>query len=57
MPQIFPPAAVQKEGNRMGNQVVAGIVAEYNPFHNGHAHLIEAARAAGATHILSLIHI
>lgn len=30
----------------MGNQVVAGIVAEYNPFHNGHAHLIEAARAA-----------
>ncbi|WP_418709968.1 nucleotidyltransferase family protein, partial [Anaerotruncus massiliensis (ex Liu et al. 2021)] len=49
------PAAGQKEGNRMGNQVVAGIVAEYNPFHNGHAHLIEAARAAGATHIVAVM--
>ena len=39
----------------MGNQVVAGIVAEYNPFHNGHAHLIEAARAAGATHIVAVM--
>ena len=32
-----------------------GIVAEYNPFHNGHAHLIEAARAAGATHIVAVM--
>ena len=39
----------------MGNQVVAGIGAEYNPFHNGHAHLIEAARAAGATHIVAVM--
>ena len=38
----------------MGN--VIGIVAEYNPFHNGHARLIEQTRARlGAD--LSLIHI
>lgn len=34
---------------------VAGIVAEYNPFHNGHARLIEAARAAGATHVAAVM--
>lgn len=32
--------------------LVAGIIAEYNPFHNGHALLIEKARQAGATHIV-----
>ncbi len=30
----------------------AGIVAEYNPFHNGHAHHIEETRQLGATHIV-----
>lgn len=33
---------------------IAGIVAEYNPFHNGHAHHIERTRAdegGGATHV------
>ena len=25
-----------------------GIVAEFNPFHNGHKHLIDAVRKAGA---------
>ncbi len=39
----------------MAQMVVAGIVAEYNPFHNGHAHLIEATRAAGATHIVAVM--
>lgn len=38
---------------------VAGIVAEYNPFHNGHAHHIERTRAAdggcGATHIVAVM--
>ncbi len=34
---------------------VAGIIAEYNPFHNGHAALIEKARAAGATHIVAVM--
>ena len=34
---------------------VAGIIAEYNPFHNGHAVLIEKARAAGATHIVAVM--
>lgn len=29
----------------------AGIIAEYNPFHNGHAYQIEQTRKAGATHI------
>lgn len=30
---------------------VAGIVAEFNPFHGGHKYLIERTRAGGATHI------
>lgn len=34
---------------------VAGIVAEYNPFHNGHARLIEAVRAGGATHVAAVM--
>lgn len=39
----------------MEKKIVAGIVAEYNPFHNGHAHQIEATRAAGATHIVAVM--
>lgn len=35
--------------------LTAGIIAEYNPFHNGHALLIEKARAAGATHIVAVM--
>lgn len=31
---------------------VAGIIAEYNPFHNGHAAQIAATRAAGCTHVV-----
>lgn len=34
---------------------VAGIIAEYNPFHNGHAELIRMAREAGATHIVAVM--
>ena len=38
---------------------IAGIVAEYNPFHNGHAHHIERTRAADgacrATHIVAVM--
>lgn len=34
---------------------VAGIIAEYNPFHNGHAQLIEKARREGATHIVAVM--
>ncbi len=34
---------------------VAGIIAEYNPFHNGHAHHIAATREQGATHIVSVM--
>lgn len=30
----------------------AGIIAEYNPFHNGHAYHIEQTRLSGATHIV-----
>ncbi len=35
--------------------LVAGIIAEYNPFHNGHAMLVEKARAAGATHVVAVM--
>lgn len=34
---------------------VAGIIAEYNPFHNGHAHHIAAVRVSGATHIVAVL--
>ncbi len=30
---------------------IAGIIAEYNPFHNGHALMIKKTRAAGFSHI------
>lgn len=33
----------------------AAIIAEYNPFHNGHKYQIEQTRAAGATHIVSVM--
>lgn len=39
----------------MEKRIVAGIVAEYNPFHNGHMYQIEATRAAGATHIVAVM--
>lgn len=32
---------------------VCGVVAEYNPFHKGHAYLFDKAREAGATHIVA----
>lgn len=35
--------------------VTAGIVCEYNPFHNGHLYLIEQTRKNGATHIVCVM--
>ena len=32
---------------------VAGIVAEYNPFHNGHSFMADKARQSGATHLVA----
>lgn len=34
---------------------VAGIICEYNPFHNGHMHHIEQTRKNGATHIVAVM--
>ena len=34
---------------------VYGIIAEYNPFHNGHAYQIEETRKNGATHIAAIM--
>ncbi|MBQ8624047.1 MAG: nucleotidyltransferase family protein [Oscillospiraceae bacterium] len=34
---------------------IAGIIAEYNPFHNGHKYQIEKTREAGATHIVAVM--
>ncbi len=34
---------------------VFGIVAEYNPFHNGHLHQINETRRNGATHIIAVM--
>ena len=31
---------------------IAGVVAEYNPFHNGHKYHLEETRRMGATHIV-----
>lgn len=33
----------------------AGIIAEFNPFHNGHRYLSEQVRTAGASHILAVM--
>ncbi len=34
---------------------VFGVVCEYNPFHNGHLYHLNAARQAGATHIVAVM--
>ena len=34
---------------------ICGIVAEYNPFHNGHMYQINKARESGATHIVAVM--
>lgn len=34
---------------------LAGIISEYNPFHNGHLHLCNEIRKAGMTHIVSVM--
>lgn len=34
---------------------IAGIIAEYNPFHSGHAYHIAQTRSAGATHIVAVM--
>lgn len=34
---------------------VAGIITEYNPFHNGHAQLVRMARDNGATHVVAVM--
>lgn len=34
---------------------LAGIVAEYNPFHNGHKYQIDMTRQAGATHVVAIM--
>lgn len=35
--------------------VIACVIAEYNPFHNGHAALLEFARRQGVTHIVAIL--
>lgn len=35
--------------------IVAGIVAEYNPFHQGHAYQLEQTKLAGATHTVAVM--
>ena len=39
----------------MERPVVAGVVAEYNPFHNGHLFQLEETRRRGATHIVAVM--
>lgn len=34
---------------------ITAIIAEFNPFHNGHRYLIEKARENGATHIIAVM--
>ncbi len=34
---------------------VAGIIAEFNPFHNGHALLVQKAKEAGYTHVIAVM--
>ena len=39
----------------MSNIRTAGIIAEYNPFHNGHEYHINETRKSGATHIVAVM--
>ena len=34
---------------------ISGIVAEYNPFHNGHLYHLEATKSLGATHVVAVM--
>ena len=34
---------------------ICAIVAEFNPFHNGHAYLVKKAREMGATHVVAVM--
>ena len=34
---------------------IAAIVAEYDPFHSGHAYLVQQARSHGATHVVAVL--
>ncbi len=34
---------------------VTGIVAEYNPFHNGHKYMVDCVRGYGATHVVAVM--
>ncbi len=34
---------------------VVGLIAEYNPYHNGHQYMINACREQGATHIVAVM--
>lgn len=34
---------------------IAGIIAEYNPFHNGHSLLVQKAKEAGYTHVVAVM--
>ncbi len=34
---------------------IAGIIAEFNPFHNGHKFLIDFAKSKGATHVIAVM--
>ncbi len=34
---------------------VTGIVAEYNPFHNGHKYMVEKCREGGTTHVVAVM--
>ncbi|MGN0601206.1 MAG: nucleotidyltransferase family protein [Oscillospiraceae bacterium] len=34
---------------------ITGIVAEYNPFHNGHKYMIEQIRRQGSTHVVAVM--
>ncbi len=34
---------------------ITGIIAEFNPFHNGHMHLLQEARKSGADHLIVIM--
>lgn len=40
------------QASRLGRPTIAGVIAEYNPFHNGHLFHLEQTRKAGADYIV-----
>lgn len=52
MDERWHPLGYRRKGEKVK---IAGIISEYNPFHNGHAYQIEYLRKHGITHVVCVM--